>query len=542
MNTQKFRIRSGLKIGAATAEEDGAYLPHCFIDTGLLNRLRDIEDGGCIVLGRTGSGKTALARKLQMEEDNVIELDAESLSFNYVANSDILKFVSSIGVNLDLFFKLLWQHILAVEILRQQYHIDCEEKQNNVLSQFFDFFKGNSKKRAALDYLQKYGSEFWLETGVRARELTERFEQELGGSVGATMQFAKASLADQNKMTLEQKEEVLQRAQNVVNSVQIGELSNVINFLAEDVFRDRQKKLYVIIDRLDENWVGDDVKYKLIRSLVESIKKFRHVRGLKIVLCIRSDLLERVIIETKELGFQSEKYEDYYIKIKWTQPKIHALMDSRIDQLIRETYTKQSVVLDKLFPTHIGGDPIATYIFQRTFLRPRDAIIFVNTVLEKATDKMEISSALIREAEVVYSRGRLRSLIEEWISVHPKLETALKFLTRWQDGSRFQEISVRTLQDTAYELVGSESPTKDPLVTSAEALAERSGQRHQDFARVLLSILYKVGAVGLKVQTHRPTIWSQSDQSRLEVSEIGDDSKIYVHKALHSALGVILPK
>jgi len=47
-------------VGAAAAEEDKRFLKACFVDTGDLDVLRDCADPRRIVLGRTGSGKTAL--------------------------------------------------------------------------------------------------------------------------------------------------------------------------------------------------------------------------------------------------------------------------------------------------------------------------------------------------------------------------------------------------------------------------------------------------------------------------------------------------
>ena len=57
-------------------------------------------------------------------------------------------------------------------------------------------------------------------------------------------------------------------------------------------------------------YIADDgLKYKLIRALIETIKSFRQVRSVKIVVSLRLDLLQRVISETRDSGFQSEKYE-----------------------------------------------------------------------------------------------------------------------------------------------------------------------------------------------------------------------------------------
>jgi hypothetical protein len=116
-----FTFRSTDSIGAAAAEDD-EFLRECFVDTGALDLLSEIDDRRLILLGRTGAGKSALMRMLEETKDSqVIRLAAEHLALTYVANSTILNFFSSIGVNLDPFFKLLWRHVLTVEILTRSF-------------------------------------------------------------------------------------------------------------------------------------------------------------------------------------------------------------------------------------------------------------------------------------------------------------------------------------------------------------------------------------------------------------------------------------
>ncbi|HEY7790408.1 MAG TPA: hypothetical protein VIC33_07855, partial [Vicinamibacterales bacterium] len=96
-----FKFRSTDSIGAAGAEDD-EFLKECFVDTGVLDLLTDLEDRRLILLGRTGAGKSALLTMLQDRKDShVITISAEHLALTYVANSTILNFFGSIGVNLD---------------------------------------------------------------------------------------------------------------------------------------------------------------------------------------------------------------------------------------------------------------------------------------------------------------------------------------------------------------------------------------------------------------------------------------------------------
>lgn len=108
MKTDRFRFRKHASIGATAAEEDQEFLQECFVNTGDLSTLEDCHNPRRIVLGRTGTGKTALISVLTQHE-NAIIIRPESLSFNYLARSTVLNFFLEAGVKLDLFFRFAFR-------------------------------------------------------------------------------------------------------------------------------------------------------------------------------------------------------------------------------------------------------------------------------------------------------------------------------------------------------------------------------------------------------------------------------------------------
>src|SRR5207247_998662 len=138
--------RSTDSIGAAGAEDD-EFLKECFVDTGSLDLLCDVRDRRLILLGRTGTGKSALLTILeQRKSGHVIRISAEHLALTYVANSTVLNFFGAIGVNLDPFFKLLWRHVLTVEILQRYFGDSPAAESPSISERLKTLFLGISKK------------------------------------------------------------------------------------------------------------------------------------------------------------------------------------------------------------------------------------------------------------------------------------------------------------------------------------------------------------------------------------------------------------
>lgn len=138
-------------IGAADAEFDDTYLENCFVDTGDLATLSDCANPKAIVLGRTGAGKTALLKQmLRTRRGKSVELSPEALSLNFVTNSAVIQFFEEAGVRLDIFYTLLWRHIITVELLKLRYGIENELKQQTFFGSIVGKFSVDLGKAKAI--------------------------------------------------------------------------------------------------------------------------------------------------------------------------------------------------------------------------------------------------------------------------------------------------------------------------------------------------------------------------------------------------------
>ena len=123
---QEFRFSSGMAFGMAAAEQD-SLLPDCFFPTTFYHIVRNIADPRSGLIGRSGSGKTAILERLKLDGFRTVSINPEELAFRYLGSSDLIQALRESGVNLDYFYKLLWRHVFIVEILKHRFPEDARQ-------------------------------------------------------------------------------------------------------------------------------------------------------------------------------------------------------------------------------------------------------------------------------------------------------------------------------------------------------------------------------------------------------------------------------
>ncbi len=95
-------------------------------------------------------------------EEHVVSLDPYSLALTYLSNNGALNFFAEVGINMDLFYAMLWRHIFVVEIIKTYFELTSERiNRNFLLNLKTRMFKTKSEEKAR-DYLVEWG-EFFLE-------------------------------------------------------------------------------------------------------------------------------------------------------------------------------------------------------------------------------------------------------------------------------------------------------------------------------------------------------------------------------------------
>ena len=146
----KIRLRAGENIGSPAAEQDHEYLGACFVAMPLVDTIKDISSHRCLILGRTGAGKSAVLWHLEHTLNNVTRVDPKEASFEYVSNSTIIQYLSDLGVDLHVFYEYLWKHILAVHVIRECLGVRTEHSFRTMLGKIQSFVRRDQRKAAVV--------------------------------------------------------------------------------------------------------------------------------------------------------------------------------------------------------------------------------------------------------------------------------------------------------------------------------------------------------------------------------------------------------
>jgi hypothetical protein len=561
-----YKFKKHDNIGAMDAEHDERFLEECFIDNGDLSTLVNVSNPKCIILGRTGSGKSALLLSLKRHCNQhgglVIQLRPDDLSFNYISNSTILAHLNQLNVNLDPFFKLLWKHVFAVSVFQARFNLTDEQTQKSWLFQLLDSKETKQKRRQeetsrkkAVEYVQRWGNKFWEATDVRIKEIVSHFEEEIkseltaGLSAGAKGSFGGSSVtADANlngkrsasdTLSTTVSAEYVENARRVINAIQVKELTGILE-LVDEVISDRQKPCYILIDRLDEAWAEDGLRLRLMKALLETVSEFRQVKNAKVVLCLRIDLLERVFREMRSVpGFQEEKFGSLYLPLTWSDAALEQLLDMRVKSLVRDQYTSYQPTASDILPGKIGAAHSGNglkFILERTWKRPRDVIEFLNICIQHSEGKAKVSKTTLFTADGEFSRSRFKSLGQEWEHLYPGLLAMTRALLANQPHSL-------TTSDLTEDRLWnwSEScfkPTEELTGTLGEWASDLVN--NSDFDRLrqrVVGLFFKVGIVGLRLDVNQPVHWSSNTSPSISQSEIRSQTRMEIHPALWRVLG-----
>jgi len=530
----KIVFRHNVNIGAPAAEDDEKFLQNCFVEMAAYEQLVDLESPKSILLGRTGSGKSALLLEIEKNEDACSRIDPREFSFDYISNSNVLSYVLDLGCNLNPLFEFLWLHVLLSKIITS--YFETRSSFDKVL----DLGRMNSPARR---YYEKYRNTFWQEQSESTREISEGVAADIRASLlgvlGQDATKIESGLSADLKINQSQKKTIVQNITTAVSKIQIRDLKDASKEL-ETMMLNRQKSHYVLIDDLDSDWSESRIKYQLIRSLINTLKPLRKIRRAKVLVSLRTDTYEKSIYSAKAPGDQPEKDKGITTEIRWTKDELTKVLDRRIEYILEHVYTKKAVTRDQILDEKTRKSNTIDYLIDRTQYRPRDLIAFFNEILEQSVGTTKVTATRITIAEADYSRNRYEALANEWEVVHPQCRIYLRQLKDRSGNIKFDQIANSAfVDDFCLSLDLDKKQPSDNVEALCSRYFERNKeQRISDIASALLATLYKMGAIELKPSKGDVFRSCYTNTSHILPEQISNESVACVSPMLWRTLGI----
>lgn len=489
------------QIGSLDAETD-TFLEECFVESSMYDTLKkfnkDIDFTKRIIVGRTGSGKTALLKKLT--QDNSIKkhaiIEAESTVFEHIKNNIFISQLLDKNIDLRVFYKSLWIHVLLVKV------IEITFPSNKSFYEKIQGLVGGKKKKynieLAQEYIDKYSDNFFNDKIVS--EITEKMQSELSGSLGGN--FAKVT----GKLSDEVAQKIQTETARYVSSELLRKQKELIKIITEEASDEGQNRVIISIDDLDKSWLSSSsIRYDFINALLDAFKELIDIRSVKVLISIRTDILMGIY---KTNLRQEEKDRSLIIPIEWKKNDIFDILNMRINYLIKHKYAvKTNVLFSDVFHFTVKNETAANYIVERTMLRPRDAIDFVNFCLSQGDGVSSLNEDHVFEAEEKYYNSRKNAINKEWLSRY-------RHISDYTDSIALINKKEFTKNDIGSDI----QAVMDFLMSKSTAEDDSNDENIATDFNALLDVWFTIGLIGIK-KSETLIVFSSFDKPSLDISD-----------------------
>jgi hypothetical protein len=538
-------------LGGAAAETD-PLLANAFYPNPDYETIASQDDPSVLVVGRTGSGKSAAFDNLQRQyPGKVILLNPENLALPYLTNLDVIRQLTDLGVHLDPFFRALWKHVILVEVLRNRYRITDEESKFRVLEEIKRKLKSDPGRGRALDYLNEFGDRFWCETHERVMQIAEMFrskvESQRGADAALQMQLpvATATAGIRTGTTtgvdhsIEARSELTSKYQRIVQEAQLPRLNEMIIVLNDTILDSPQNFTYLLIDDLDKDWVEGSHRVRLIRCLLDAVIDMAKVRHLKVVVALRTNIFHQLDYGSLQYGHQEEKIRGMMLPLQWTKGDLRSLVEQRVRAASEHFKLDPPLTLEGFLPNRGGRGDALDYVFERTMLRPRDVIMYLNAAVRVAGEPRKLTWEHLTSAELEYSKDRLNALRDEWRDPYLDIDKALEKF-RGSSAEMTQEELSKSLDDIA--LLPADTSFRGNIWLShlTEKIFEgnNSGRSWEELYGPLVRLLFDIGFLGVSYPPSYHDMFSYNLEAKAQqpALDLRPTTRFVIHKAYRAAL------
>ncbi|PKK84532.1 MAG: hypothetical protein CVT49_02865 [candidate division Zixibacteria bacterium HGW-Zixibacteria-1] len=356
------------QFGAVDADMDDILL-ECFEDHAAYREICDFSK--FLVIGRKGSGKTAIYRKLLKRQDH------DTFAFGHNFTDYPWHLHQRLAVNsMPEHEKYIhsWKYLIYISL-------------SKILLNFDNSQPYSDDAQVNLEKVERFVIDSY---GTKDPDVVQIFGKSKKLRIHPTFKIECGPL----KAGISLEKFPMDELPTVFQEVNKNLQKCLINGMNPD------NKYFVCFDQLDLNFDPKDNEYssRLIGLLLAARDIFTEAKQnnkkLSIVVFLRDDIYSHLQFEDK-----NKLTQNFMTEIKWDErdnsPTLKKLMENRFNKLLSD---ENAIIWDDVFDESkdmSGHQSKYQHILDRTFLRPRDIILFCNMVLKSFKNNKKIDATRI---------------------------------------------------------------------------------------------------------------------------------------------------
>lgn len=378
-------------LGEHTAEYDRMRLTTDFIETPEYRSILETRDR-CVVVGRRGTGKSAMAWMLDrfwsaQKGVHVIKIAPED--YQIIGFKSLFEPFKSRYSLVRATARIVWKYCIYMEMLAH-------------LSRSFKTREAVSGLRETQEHIKR-----WSANSVNSLPFISNANQRLAPILKSP-----------------------QSAAELVGQLPALLLLHQIERDFENILSESNLKFYILIDRLDEGLENDETGAAIVSGAIGAIseinKKFDKIRG---TIFIRDNVNKSITLFDPDY---TRNIEGEVLRIHWDQFQLLNLVSRRLNTSFDLNIENDQKVWDRCTAdegtgTELRGRDGFKKCLQFTLFRPRDLLSLLNTAFYHA-GKEGRAAIVLRDVEHTartISETRLNDLKMEYESIFPSIGQAI---------------------------------------------------------------------------------------------------------------------
>lgn len=466
-------------LGDIRAEHDKDMLERAFFETQDYRVLLESYDR-CVVVGRRGTGKSALVQKLNdywsgQKKTFVLELAPEE--DQVIGMRAVFRVFGDNFVHLKAGAKIAWKYSLLMEIA----------------TKLGTFYKTESEiaKHGIIKNLREWGHQNQNISFKLRNAISKNTDRGVSGE------------------------------ENIANLSSNLELENISSSIFQ-IITDGNYHVVLLIDRLDEGYTPDGMGVALVDGFVQAVIELnaRFKNAARGVVFLRDNMYRSIVINDPDF---TRNIEGQVLRLHWDEYSLFNMVCNRLRVAHGLEQENNAKLWNHFTARELKNREGFRSALRLTLYRPRDILVLLNNAFLHAAsqERNEIVPADIDSSARSISENRLLDLQKEYESIFPALTL---FTTAFASGSA--AISMTDALPTIRRILERDNHTLE--IQRDLAIFENCEQ--------VLQRLYGIGFIGVYDEKARSYVFCHD--GRDPGKEVSSDTRFLIHPCYWLALNL----